>query len=382
MTDILLTIISALLLVLLTLFWQQRQNGEGKEREPEEDNRVSPLLRGINYLLSDAPDKAIQEMVQVARLRTEAIDVYMSLGEMFRSQGEIGRAVRIHQNILARPNVSELNRLEATMALAKDFQTGGLLDRALRFYEKSLELKPNHKPALEACLRIREQSGEWQEAENLLQQLEQLSQTPQYLHRAYLFAELAKKALKEEQYALASSHVEMALQLDQTCASAYIINIRILLQQQSFEQICISLEEMWRHSPEHVALAITILIPNPQFIEGPFAQTMQQLWKQYHRHESTALAWIEGIHQLHGATASRALLQALHYTPQSLRASLRLAVLHGDERDPLTQFAKNWRKSMKQYYCSECGVEVIDLRWQCPQCHTWGTMHMMKDDLS
>lgn len=100
MNTILLAVTAIALVVLVALLLRPVQ--KGSEARVEEDERISPLLRGINYLLSDEPDRALQEMVQVARLRSEAAEVYMALGEMFRSKGEIGRAVRIHQNLLAR----------------------------------------------------------------------------------------------------------------------------------------------------------------------------------------------------------------------------------------------------------------------------------------
>lgn len=136
MTTLLMSLIAAALLVMAALYWRQIQDEEDGDTQ-QEDGRVTPLLRGINYLLSDEPDLALQEMVQVARLRSEAADVYMALGEMFRAKGEIGRAVRIHQNILARPDIPKALHLQAHLALGKDFQTGGLLDRALRQYEKA-----------------------------------------------------------------------------------------------------------------------------------------------------------------------------------------------------------------------------------------------------
>jgi len=119
MNTLLLASTAIALVVLVSLVLRPRQ--EQKDSQQEEDERISPLLRGINYLLSDKPDLALQEMVQVARLRSEAADVYMALGEMFRSKGEIGRAVRIHQNLLARPDLPQSLHLQAHVALRIGF---------------------------------------------------------------------------------------------------------------------------------------------------------------------------------------------------------------------------------------------------------------------
>ncbi len=124
MNTLLLAITAGALVVLVALMLRPLQ--KEAEEKPKEDARISPLLRGINFLLSDEPDRALQEMVQVARLRSEAADVYMALGEMFRSKGEIGRAVRIHQNLLARPDLPSGMYLQVHLALAQDFQTLGV----------------------------------------------------------------------------------------------------------------------------------------------------------------------------------------------------------------------------------------------------------------
>ena len=101
MTTLLLIVIAFLLLVIIAFYWHQFQNDDVEAMV--EDHRVPPLLRGINYLLSEEPDLALQEMVKVAKLDSEAVDVYMSLGEMFRSKGEIGRAVRISSKHFSSP---------------------------------------------------------------------------------------------------------------------------------------------------------------------------------------------------------------------------------------------------------------------------------------
>ncbi|HID36880.1 MAG TPA: heat-shock protein, partial [Ghiorsea sp.] len=145
MSSFIIILMAVAVMVAAALIWKNREEfSEQDLEEPPEDIRVSPLLRGINFLLSDKPDRALQEMVQVAKIRSESVEVYMALGEMFRAQGEYGRAVRIHQNILARPDVSSDLHFQAYVALGRDFQAGGLLDRALKHYAKALAMQTDH----------------------------------------------------------------------------------------------------------------------------------------------------------------------------------------------------------------------------------------------
>jgi len=378
MNTLLLAITAAVLVVLVALMLRPMQQKDTVEPS-EEDARISPLLRGINFLLSDEPDLALQEMVQVARLRSEAADVYMALGEMFRSKGEIGRAVRIHQNLLARPDLPRSMYLQVHLALATDFQTGGLLDRALRQYQQALNLQPDHTGALEACLRIREQSSEWVEAEELLTRLEQVRQASYSSHRAYLFAEMAAGCSRQKDMNNAKRFATRALELDAACAPARLVEIEGSLQEDSFKEAEDSIRTFWQLSCEHFPLLLPCIAAHKSFYKKIGRNLLLELWDNSHDSE-LLLAWLEELVQSEGREKAEALVHELAYQPDSLRASLRLASLIGEENDAHSQFSRQWRKTAKNYTCDACGVEVVEMRWQCPQCHAWGSMHPKREE--
>ncbi|MDQ6954529.1 MAG: heat-shock protein [Mariprofundaceae bacterium] len=372
MTTLLLVLLLAALILAWVLFWRQWQQDDA-EPSIEHDERVSPLLRGINYLLVDKPDLALQEMVQVAKLRSEAADVYMALGEMFRSHGEIGRAVRIHQNILARPDVSSELYLQAHFALAKDFQTGGLLDRALRHYQKVLDVKSGHLNALKASLRIREQSSEWLKAEALLSRIEQLQGDQNALHRAYLWGALAEDAIQKKQFDVAQEYAEKSLALSVNCGHAYILLMSLALQSGKYDNVKNILLAMQQDAPIYVHLLIPLLLK-----EDIFYDTIMDYWHRQQDHE-LALAWMEEVAKQDRDEAIT-LKENLSFMPLSLRNSLRLAAIGMNDDAVFVLQAKQWRASMKHYCCAQCGVQTVDMRWQCPQCHQWGSMCPILED--
>ncbi|TLS66523.1 tetratricopeptide repeat protein [Mariprofundus erugo] len=372
MNTILLAITAVVLVVLLALVLRPLQ--EEVEPRQEEDERISPLLRGINYLLSDEPDLALQEMVQVARLRSEAADVYMALGEMFRSRGEIGRAVRIHQNLLARPDLPKSLHLQAHMALAKDFQTGGLLDRALLQYDKALTLQSDHADALEASLRIREQSSEWLLAEELLSRLEQVRGASYGSRRAYLFSELATLCLAQGQVEEAATYAARAIELDKSCAPARMVAIKLALEAGNTDLAIEEVQSLRQLSSEHFALIIPGLLAYPEFYDRQGHALLMDMWRRKPDAE-LALSWLEALAGKRGVAQAESLYAELAFTPATLRESLRLQAVLGNEHDAHARFARQWRKRAKNYVCETCGIEVVDVRWQCPQCHSWGTLH-------
>ncbi|RMH62084.1 MAG: heat-shock protein [Zetaproteobacteria bacterium] len=378
MNTLLLAIMAAALVALLVLLLFPRRHGEEGEAQASEDARVSPLLRGINYLLSDQPDRALQEMVQVARLRSEAADVYMALGEMFRARGEYGRAVRIHQNLLARPGLSPEMKRAAQYALAVDFQTGGLLDRALKQYRKLLELEPDHVPALKASLRIREQSHEWLEAEALLSRLEQVQNRSYHEHRAYLFAQMAEKCLRDGDDEQAGTYARKAIELAPGCAPACFVLIELALRDGRWPDAERMMRSLAEHNREHFPLVVPLLLRFEQVYRDKGRALLMEIWRDTHD-EELALSWLEHVGAADRQQA-RALLDELGFKPANLRARLRVEAVFEDERNPI--FARAWRRQVNNYICEQCGVGVKELRWQCPQCHAWGSMHPQKGDIA
>jgi len=300
--------------------------------------------------------------------------VYMALGEMFRSRGEIGRAVRIHQNLLARPDLSQDIHLQAHVALAIDFQTGGLLDRALVQYQKALNIQSDHAASLEASLRIREQSREWLQAEDLLSRLERVRNVSYGSHRAYLFAEVARQRFDEDDMEHAYSDAARALELDISCAPARIVEIDWALKKQDLDAAETGVRELWKQAREHFPLVIPSLLEHEKFYQTRGMNLLRELWSDGHDAE-LMLAWIESLAMARTVSEAQMLRDELSFSPQSLRQSLRLNATLGDESDVHTGFAREWRKTARNYACEECGVEVVEVRWQCPQCHSWGTLH-------
>ncbi len=378
MNTLLLAITAAALVVLVALMLRPVQ--QDSDDKPEEDVRISPLLRGINFLLSDEPDRALQEMVQVARLRSEAADVYMALGEMFRAKGEIGRAVRIHQNLLARPDLPDSMYLQTHLALATDFQTGGLLDRALRQYQQALNFRPDHTGAIEACLRIRELSREWVEAEELLTQLEQVRGASYSSHRAYLFAEMASNCGRNKDVAGARRHAARALELDPTCAPARMVEVEAALKRGNIKKAEASIRTFWELSREQFPLLLPLIVDHTSFYTKCGKALLLELWHASHDSEML-LAWLQELVHREGREKAAAFARDLNYQPDSLRSSLRLVALTGSEDDAHNRFAGEWLQTAKNYACDACGVEVVEMRWQCPQCHAWGSMHPKREEM-
>ncbi len=380
MNSFLLIIVAVAALVIAALLWKKKDDLDFTDPTLEhelEDTRVTPLLRGINYLLSDKPDQALQEMVQVAKIRSESAEVYMALGEMFRTQGEYGRAVRIHQNLLARPEVSLEFQFQAYVSLGRDFQAGGLLDRALTHYAKALAIQPDHLESLHACLRIREQSNEWDEAEWLVSRLEQVENQSYHEHRAYLKVEMAEEALAKHDMALAEALLEEALKLSIGCSHAHLLRIELLQKENDFAQAVKQVESFLSDAKkEHHVLLPKVLLQNLTFYNEHAKPFLLNYW-QTHKDIELGVAWVEQVAKTIDLPTAIALQKELNLSDLSLRHELRLMALQEDS-DNLHKQARQWRLLSKMFACKQCGVQVHDMRWHCPKCHHWGTMEPLQ----
>jgi len=349
-----------------------------EEKPPPKDklDDLRPLLRGINYLLTDQPDQALRTLIEVAHHHSELAEVYLALGEMFRARGEYMRAVRIHQSLLARPNLSAELQLQAAWALAKDYHAGGLLDRALRQYARVLELAPDHLPALEASLRIREDSSEWDEALKLLARIERLEGNRRPAHRAALLAQKALQALQQGQLLQAQSLADEALALDRSCGAAWLVHLRSALQRDDADQTCKVLHDWREHAQASwpAAVAEAAQRASSQVRDGVFR------WLRAHTpDEAAALFWIENEYRLGGVRAAEEAAKALGMEqPQSLRSWIRLQAFVRSDR--IGALARDWSKTLPNWRCKQCGVELREIRWRCPQCHQWNTMQPITEE--
>ena len=152
------------------------------------ESRALPLsyFRGLNFLLNEQPDKAIESFIEVVKVDPQTIDLHFALGNLFRRQGEIDRAIRMHQNLLDRPDLPAEKRQVAVFELAQDFHRAGLLDRAEELFSR-LDGSPFELQSLGFLLQIFEQEKDWQKAITVTRRMEALAKRPYFKEIAHYY---------------------------------------------------------------------------------------------------------------------------------------------------------------------------------------------------
>ena len=207
----------------LTGWWAARRDMQRNQAKPIPGH----YLKGINYLLNEQPDKAIDLFVNVVDLDADTVETYIVLGNLLRRRGEVERAIRLHQNLIARPDLDDRTKADALLELARDYLKSGLFDRAEHLLGGVLDTGSHQLEALHHLREIYEQEKEWKKAIHVARNIEREGGGPQQEIIAQYYCELGENALEtvangngEEQ---AVQHAHKALGHYRDCARAHIM---------------------------------------------------------------------------------------------------------------------------------------------------------------
>ncbi len=135
-------------------------------------------FKGLNYVLNEQPDQAIEVFIKMLEVDNETVETHLALGNLFRHRGEVDRAIRIHQNLIARPKLSRAQRTSAMFELGMDYMKSGLLDHAENLFCELVETELYPVPALTELLDIYQQEKDWENAIRTARRLELYSPKP------------------------------------------------------------------------------------------------------------------------------------------------------------------------------------------------------------
>ena len=150
---------------------------------PRKENAPKDLHQGrngfyksLNYILSNEHDKAIEEFTRMVEVDSDTVEVYLGLGSLFRSKGELGRAIRIHQSIIVRPSLDKKIKVQAYFDLGLDYQMAGLFDSAIETFQSVIKLDPHHLKAYQHLEKIYEDEKSWDKAFETQKQIKKTNQ--------------------------------------------------------------------------------------------------------------------------------------------------------------------------------------------------------------
>jgi len=355
-----------------------------ESRVRETDNAALPrsYFRGLNHLLNDQPDKAIDAFIEVVKLDSETIELHQALGSLFRRRGEFDRAVRIHTHLLNRADLPGRQRSQALDELGQDYLKAGLLDRAEDAFVQLLQDRHHRFDALRALLRIYQMEREWLKAVDCARQLQREAGESHYVAISHYYCELASDALVRNDLDEAQRAIDEALTANRKSIRALILAGDIAAKRGDPEEALRQWRRVENASAEHVPL-IAARVADAMAAQGRAGDALNWLER--------ALLDVPSIDLLdivaHRATAWRGAAVAENMIAQETQRhpsllgferllEARMAINQSTGTDDgelrlLSSLLSNHTQKLARYRCSKCGFRAREFHWNCPGCSSW-----------
>jgi len=343
--------------------------GWGK-RWPVSLSKLHPdYLTGLDYLVSEQPDRALDMFLRLMDANADTIETHFALGSLYRRRGEVERAIRIHQNVLAREALAPEHREQALLALAQDYLRAGLLDRAEGLFQQVSEVPRLRASALDALRLVYERQNDWQQALGAYRELARIKAAPPRMVAAHYLCELATLAIERGEPQAARQLLREARKEASPFPRAALLRAQIAEDDAQPELAVRLLRRALTESPE----LLQDELPHLLTLVQPQARDMvlAELVAQAESHDFGELK------RLVFAAIAADLVDA-----QPLRASIEKVF----SQDPTLQAV--WQAGPSQYQrtaheigallahaekyrCNECGFSGRSFYWHCPACHSW-----------
>ena len=345
------------------------------------ENQVNQeYFKGLNFLLNEEPDKAIEVFIKALEVDSETVELHLALGGLFRRKGQVDRATRIHQNLIARPSLTEEQRLQSVYELAQDYHKAGLLDRAENLFLELKESVPYRRKAIDGLCGIYQQEKEWSNAIEVLHS-HRRSDRPAYAKQlSHFWCEMAEKAISDKEYDHAKKYLRSALNEDRSTVRAVLLRGELAYQQEDYVKAL----SLWR-SNSIADSVMSELVVDKIILCFKFLNDRAGVI-EYLSHEASIpkskkafLFWTQTLDELLGNHASvERILERLQTEKLSGSVAQFLFELATDEqlesddqRALLINLLKKAQSKNIEYTCLRCGFDTKAMHWYCPNCGEW-----------
>jgi len=338
--------------------------------------------KGLNLLLNEEHDKAIDILVKALEEDSETVEVQLALGNLFRRRGEIARATRIHQNLIARETLDASQRSQGLFELGQDYFKAGLLDRAEGLFMELSETSDHGDNANRSLLLIYDQEKEWENAIQVAKRIVDSDDVTVNLLIAQYHCEIAESAIREGRYDAAKIHVKNAVNVDNSCVRARIQSGR-LSALNGDHRVAI---ETWKgiedQNPGYLGDVMDLIATSYRTLGG-YPEYRNYLEHALKRTADVRIMFslLEVVDELEGSLKAESFLVGWLRTHPTIYGLYRLIELKikqkpSDQEDLLLleSMIGSLLKKDSAYICRQCGFAGKTLHWQCPGCKSWNSI--------
>jgi lipopolysaccharide biosynthesis regulator YciM len=351
-----------------------------RPRTPQRGSRGGDLsedyFQGLRFLLNEEPDKALEVFLRMVDVDNETVETHFALGNLYRRRGEVERAIRIHESIIARPALSKEHRAHAMFALAEDYFRAGLFDRAETLFLQLAGEGPSRAGALRYLLRIYEQQRDWEQAIAAHEKLVSLATPEHPTAIAHYHCELAERARAAGDFQSACEHLSSARNAQRNFPRSALIRADVALDMGDAQLAATLCQRVVELHPKFLVLAL------PRVMRALREQENEELQRRF-------AAWIRPEPAARAELAYAGIIAGLEHEsfvldclPDLLREDPNLGEITRALAGEPTQFTPERRKELalalgrtlrrtQRYRCVDCGFASAAHFWQCPGCRSW-----------
>ena len=345
------------------------------------ESRALPksYFKGLNFLLNEQPDKAIEAFIEVVKVDPQTVELHFALGSLFRRRGEVDRAIRMHQNLVERPDLQEEQKRVALFELAQDYLKAGLLDRAEELFLK-LDGTSHAEPALKFLLEIYEQEKDWQKAIGAAEKLESVTGRSHQKEIANFYCELASIEIMHTRPQGARPHLASALAHHRLCVRANVLLGDLELALGNTEAAIEAWKRIESQNPAYLSLVA-------ERIYGGYAahgrgeeglNLLRGYLEKYPSLDALNVVFQATLEQQGAEPAYRMVRDELRRTPTLLGLDklleaqlLEAPIERRRDLELMKSLVNQHTQNLAMFKCDNCGFRARQYYWHCPACGSW-----------
>ncbi len=356
-----------------------------KRKQRTQTSLSKDYFIGLNYLLNEQPDQAVDVFIKMLEVNDNTVETHLAMGSVFRRRGETDRAIKIHQNIIARANLSKELRIQALVELGRDYMLAGVYDRAERLFLEAIEAGSKFRQqAMQYLLDIYEHEKDWQQAINIAKQLH--VDVPN-LNMGNIIAQYYCEFIQDPRTHFTEENINNYLTsahtADEKCLRLHLIIAKREYEKGNFVQAIALYKQLIKQEPSFIAEILPIL-EKAYEKQNDESGLVEYLYKSIQGvpHPVLIIALAEKLEKLRGLPAAiEFLIEQLRVTPSlagvEYLTSLQAKLVEDTVAENFTtvkNFLYELRHQKPHYQCEHCGYLAKKLIWRCPSCHRWSTI--------
>ncbi|EPE7078363.1 lipopolysaccharide assembly protein LapB [Cronobacter sakazakii] len=364
--------------------WYMGRRSAQQDKEQEANRLSRDYVAGVNFLLSNQQDKAVDLFLEMLKEDTGTVEAHLTLGNLFRSRGEVDRAIRIHQSLMESASLTYDQRLLAVQQLGRDYMAAGLYDRAEGMFNQLVDETDFRVGALQQLLQIYQATSDWQKAIDAAERLVKLGKEHQRVEIAHFYCELALQAMSNEDMDRAMSLLKKGAAADRNSARVSIMMGRIFMARGDYAHAVEMLEKVISQDRELVSETLEMLQVCYQQLGKPdeWAEFLRRCVEENTGAEAE-LMLAHVLEQREGADSAQIYITRQLQRHPTMRVFHRLMDYHLHEAEEgrakeslmvLRDMVGEQVRTKPRYRCQKCGFTAFTLYWHCPSCRAWSTI--------